>query len=234
MWYFHVCFVFLFVKASLSADKPWKQKQNKKANDFLIRSCESASSAADCQAQPSGGSDLILLHFQGACCTACLLLTPPCSLGVGGTDIVGSLCQVKSTHTLTESTFLVSLCEAQSILFFFFADHVKKHAFTYTSPSKTYLLFGHVINPQRCHFETSTNFRYISVPEAVFSLLVCSWVEFSDENSRFNFLYTWSQHTDELWLGGLTEPAKSRVSTLRNTCNACISILPDIVIVSSF
>lgn len=98
---------------------PESKNKTKKANDFLIRSCESASSAADCQAQPSGGSDLILLHFQGACCTACLLLTPPCSLGVGGTGIVGSLCQVKSTHTLTESTFLVSLCEAQSILFFF-------------------------------------------------------------------------------------------------------------------
>lgn len=229
-----VLFFYLWRPLSVQTS-PESKNKTKKANDFLIRSCESASSAADCQAQPSGGSDLILLHFQGACCTACLLLTPPCSLGVGGTDIVGSLCQVKSTHTLTESTFLVSLCEAQSILFsFFFADHVKKHAFTYTSPSKTYLLFGHVINPQRCHFETSTNFRYISVPEAVFSLLVCSWVEFSDENSRFNFLYTWSQHTDELWLGGLTEPAKSRVSTLRNTCNACISILPDIVIVSSF
>lgn len=171
-----VLFFYLWRPLSVQTS-PESKNKTKKANDFLIRSCESASSAADCQAQPSGGSDLILLHFQGACCTVCLLLTPPCSLGVGGTDIVGSLCQVKSTHTLTESTFLVSLCEAQSILFFFFADHVKKHAFTYTSPSKTYLLFGHVINPQRCHFETSTNFRYISVPEEVFPLgLFVSWI----------------------------------------------------------
>lgn len=225
-----VLFFYLWRPLSVQTS-PESKNKTKKANDFLIRSCESASSAADCQAQPSGGSYLILLHFQGACCTACLLLTPPCSLGVGGTDIVGSLCQ----HTHTDREHLSrKLVWSPKHTFFFFADHVKKHAFTYTSPSKTYLLFGHVINPQRCHFETSTNFRYISVPEAVFSLLVCSWVEFSDENSRFNFLYTWSQHTDELWLGGLTEPAKSRVSTLRNTCNACISILPDIVIVSSF
>lgn len=112
------CFFYLWRPLSVQTS-PESKNKTKKANDFLIRSCESASSAADCQAQPSGGSDLILLHFQGACCTACLLLTPPCSLGVGGTDIVGSLCQVNSTHTLTESTFLVSLCEAQSILFFF-------------------------------------------------------------------------------------------------------------------
>lgn len=85
---------------------PESKNKTRKANDFLIRSCESASSAADCQVQPSGGSDLILLHFQGACCTACLLLTPPCSLGVGGTDIVGSLCQVKSTHTHTDREHL--------------------------------------------------------------------------------------------------------------------------------
>lgn len=75
------CFCFLICGAVSQCRQALKAKT--KANDFLITSCESASSAANCQAQPSGGSDLTLLHFQGACCTACLLLTPPCSLGVG-------------------------------------------------------------------------------------------------------------------------------------------------------